>query len=121
MSKRTVSEIRAYCEAASEGPWTAEIGAPYSGSLVRDKDIDFSIAQHIEAEDAQFIANARTDLPRLLDAAVKLRAALSYRITRAGTPEQLREAEDVLMANTAWLVDSPEAVLSPDGEKEGEG
>jgi len=43
------------------------------------------------------------------DVAVKLRAALSYRIMRAGTPEQLREAEDVLMTNTAWLDELPEA------------
>jgi len=105
MSERTAREIRAYCEAASEGPWLAEIGVPYSGSLVRDKDNNFAIAQHMEAEDAQFLANARTDLLAVLDAAVKLREALL--LTRGSAYDMGRyvcgrKADDVL-GETEWL------------------
>jgi len=119
MSERTAREIRAYCEAASEGPWLAEIGVPYSG-LVRDKDNNFAIAQHMEAGDAQFLANARADLPRLLDAAVALwRARASdrrcmleqsnARFVASGEPSVSEEEmerlirDEPLLGRTAWL------------------
>jgi len=103
--QRTASEIRAYCEAASDGPWYAEMLTFQSWcGLVRDKDDDCSIVREGSETDVAFIANARTDLPRALEAAEKLRAALSYRIMWTGTPEQLRDAEDALLADTVWAL-----------------
>jgi len=55
------------------------------------------------------------DIPRLLDAAVKLRA-VAFDAWEWGWMGNARE----VLAETAWLADSPEPADSPDGENEEE-
>jgi len=62
--------------------------------------------------------NARTDLPRVLDAAVRLRKAV-FDAWEWGWMGNARE----LLAGTIWLIEpelSPEPALTPDGENEEE-
>lgn len=122
MSERTGSEIREYCEAASEGPWTASPGP--GGGIDAPKDVmnelyrtgNFEANQH-------FSANARTDLPRVLEAAVKLwrqrysdRTVIAHRRAcalvkgRNITDEDIHRLvmQDTLLTETAWLADTKE-------------
>jgi len=62
---------------------------------------------------------AATDIPRLLDAAVKLRSMCEFACELADDDVNWAVV-NTLLAETAFLADSPEAPLSPDGEnKEG--
>jgi len=106
MSKRTASEIRAYCEAASEGPWLTGPESEY-WPIVRKvggvlpgmgKYEDLLCSENAE-NDAMFCINARTDLLRVLDVAVKLRERLRIHGLSVGLDWDTRE----LMTKTAWL------------------
>ena len=82
MDKTERDAIRARCEAATPGPWTAIIGGSdfanvyIYGScympiadLRRDDDYKYSdVDMDKAADDAEFIAHARQDIPELLDA-----------------------------------------------------
>ena len=107
MSKRTASEIRAYCESVPD-------------PLVEDS-ITVWAAQ---AQYAKVGLNARTDVPRLLDVAAKLRKMLAEAYAAAWAHQDpgpwLRERRcPDLLADTAWLELSPEPALSPPGEMSG--
>jgi len=108
MSKRTASEIRAYCEAATEGPWIAESEPPCWKSLWGqvDSEYDELLTSSNVDNNAAFCINARTDLPAVLDAAVKLR----HLATLFGCLAQLIPNADAYLARieqdlaeTAWL------------------
>ena len=145
--QRTAREIRAYCEAVPEPPWCYllsdkgggwylglainEAGTMGAGDISYEDPDDMIMTDGLACNESahdntmpEFIANARTDMPRLLDAAVKLRRwtneYLIY-LRRVGYPISAREVERDF-AETAWLAE-PEPALSPDGEngEEGEG
>jgi len=105
MSKRTVSEIRAYCEAATKEPWwwdqtTECIATPagYTAALgERDQKSDVPLRDSVV--DGTFIANARTDLPRLLDAATALWERLRIHGLSVGLDWDTR----ALLTKTMWL------------------
>ena len=109
--QRSAAEIRAYCEELEE-------------NLIASKG-------KREAAIASYVSwgiNAREDMLRLLDAVVKLREArlqylFVYWYAEQGldyTEAETRVRQDKLLAETAWLADSPEAELSADGENEEE-
>ena len=123
MSKRrTASEIRAYCEAATEGEWLTGEGKLWPLVLEWDMDtaedssrymypnlFDVGFWGEIEAaSNAQFCVNARTDLPRALEVGVKLREALLDAIATADEKaydlgDQIQKRHETLLAATAWL------------------
>ena len=139
MNERNAAEIRAYCEAVPDEPWCYllsdkgggwevglainEAGTMGAGDISYEDPDDMimtdGLARNEWAHDntmPEFIANARTDMPRLLDAAVKLREAwLAW-------ADLENDEAGRLFHDTAWL-DEPESALSPDGEngEEGEG
>ena len=143
--QRNAAEIRAYCEAVPEPPWCYllsdkgggwylglainEAGTMGAGDVSYEDPDDMIMTDGLACNELahdntmpEFIANARADLPRVLAAAVRLRGALAYCIQFAKPacrPPQIAE----LLDETAWLADSPEPALSPDGEngEEGEG
>lgn len=88
MTQEQLNEIKARAEAATPGPWEVE-----KDSDVKDIDfgpildwpwriwgpdqaplIDFSGGCDVRSEDAEFIAHARTDIPRLLEEITSLQA-----------------------------------------------
>ena len=127
MSKqRTGGEIRAYCEAASEGPWVTGPEGAYWPIAKYEPDLegvcDYQDILSSEAgnadNNADFIVNARADMIPLLDAATGLREMVEDLLgyaTEAGRPGRDAAAR-IWLGETAWLELSPEAPLSPDGE-----
>ena len=79
MSERTAKEIKAYCEAASQGPWHKN---GFLGQRVYDDDSQcvliapartFVCSEVVVAEaNATFVVNAHEDLPALLKATWEL-------------------------------------------------
>ena len=124
MTRRTAAEIRAYCEAATEGPWQRDGGyADYvliMNTSPRPEDYEnyveiasIDLEEHganptpEQEANIAFLINARTDLPRLLADAVALREAadwvmhLAHGIAKNGGPptdKEWTEAQDALMA-----------------------
>lgn len=82
MTNAELQAIRERAEAAYPGPWLLESnwGVPSDDACeIRSLDDEFRIygeGGHTH-EDAVFIANARTDIPALLDEIAQLRAALA--------------------------------------------
>ena len=111
--RRTASEIRAYCEAATKGPWwwdqkTECVATPagYTAALSeREQKSDMPLRD--SDADGTFIAFARTDLPAVLDAAVKLREAYVTSLCSwlGLTVDELMQTrrEGSLIAETEWL------------------
>jgi len=96
--KRTTLKIRAYCEKATEAPWSEDL---------RRLLYEFGM----RSADTIFIINARTDLPDILELAVKLRTAL-YRAYMTGYTFGVEE----LLSNTKRLDDGSEARLKNNAE-----
>ncbi len=95
-------EIRERCDLASAGRWIARrenpdflvIGAPV---CYMDEDQDVVVGQPLDCgptndplDDAQFIAHARTDVPRLLTEIERLRKELAERDARDTCNNDLR-------------------------------
>ena len=80
-TKDDLAEIRARVDEATEGPWGApERDGPYA--TVTDADTCEALFVAIDAgnspeRDMEFIAHARTDVPRLLDAVEAVLAILN--------------------------------------------
>jgi len=100
--KRTAAQIRAYCEAATEAQYW---------------DYDWWI----------FGERVQADLPRLLDAAAKLREMVSDLCDEIddlmrywhNLESSCNKRGRKMIDETAWLEElSPEPALSPDGENE---
>jgi len=112
--KRTASEIRAYCEEYTQ-----------RGSEIYGRLDDDDLCEEWQNLMILFGCAARTDLPRLLDAAVKLREALwdsNVYLTTDGIGFKDPRVMG-LYVDTLWLAEppedaelSPEPALSPDGE-----
>ena len=68
--KPDLDAIRARCEAATPGPWSCkQYHSPHDGSLIQYqayKGETETIADITLTSDAEFVANARTDIPALL-------------------------------------------------------
>ena len=75
-----LNEIEARTNAATEGPWVTYTVTPHMGSEVltaprEGEDYgDYVVPEYIDMDDAEFIADARTDVP---DMAAALRAVLN--------------------------------------------
>lgn len=81
LSKSVILEIRKRCQAATPGPWKASIeGRDHdSGSdVIVTGGNDFEITG-ASAADYDFIANARQDIPILLDELESLKRLLAER------------------------------------------
>lgn len=86
LTSAEVAEVQARCDRASPGPWRSMIeGRDHtSGSSFimtgppseRGPDIELSGAT---ADDQEFIAHARQDVPRLLDELARLQSELNRR------------------------------------------
>ena len=130
MSDRTASEIRAYCEWFRD--WTrddvwddGEHAVIYFDIGLPDNDTLDTV--HATGENRKAIADALSsmlaDLPRALEAAVKLREMVQ---DMRGYPTECGRlgtdwAADRVLDDTKWLAElSPETPLSPDGENEEE-
>jgi hypothetical protein len=61
-----IAELRSLSDAATPGPWTAEI-YPYGEGYVRDIPRYGHEGENISSEDAAFIAESRNAIPELLD------------------------------------------------------
>jgi len=78
MTSLRLQEIRARAEAATPGPWTENpnwpgcIHGPNGENVASDGDFS---GVH-DANDSDFVANARTDIPDLLDEIDRLQALL---------------------------------------------
>lgn len=119
MTERTAAEIRVYCETATEGPWTknerwyGDIYSPVHGDLGR----------MYHANNHDFVVNARTDLPRALEAATTFWKAryVDRKMMLVQTAARLAESDDMefsedeirrlvledhLLSQFAWLEDT---------------
>ena len=80
LSKKEIEAIRKRAEAASEGPWWASDGLYVVNNLTGDSyewDADF-VAETERESDADFIAHARTDIPKLSAEIERMRAGIMY-------------------------------------------
>ena len=76
ISDERLVEIRARVESASPGPWKVDMGSFVMMPAEEPEDIyDFYTVAHAEMGpgDAEFIANARQDVPALVDEVITLR------------------------------------------------
>jgi len=70
-----LDELKAICDAATPGPWKKS--GKYFVRTVRPLfDDTHKLAETIEEQDTDFIATARTEMPKLIDRIQKLEAAL---------------------------------------------
>lgn len=114
-----LDEIEARAEKATEGPWVAECGSSNSPCIdfVLTENIDprlddrASIAETYtdEAENADFIASARTDVPRLVAEVRRLRAQVERLTVPLG--ESVARTLDKRLAETIRERDEVRAVL----------
>ncbi len=96
---RTLQEIRDYCNAAKEGPWYYNTRS----WCVLDSNDDVIFDRISGGEGSGiFCANAREDLPRVLEDAVRLRQAVLRFLQPYGEYSTLRQA---LLTDTAYLED----------------
>jgi len=108
--RRTAKEIKAYCEAAAKGPWRHN---DYYIHVVReDNRADILLKGVSQAKwgelraNLTFSANARTDLPTLLEDAVRLRRALRRYVNCETHPVGSFTRDNQLLDCTAYLEDS---------------
>jgi hypothetical protein len=84
MDKARLDAIRARCEAATPGPWNAiDKGNTVPSYAIRhfavgEKCVNVASGISTKTGDADFIANARTDVPDLLAEVEKLREQLEH-------------------------------------------
>ncbi len=105
--RRSASEIRAYCEAATAPPW--HIGHQRrDGVAVYSLEGKAPIASEIEANRA-FILNARTDLSRALDAATGLYKVALWLVAQEGRKLTEQEAFELgrYLNEHTWLAEGP--------------
>lgn len=90
--------IKARTEAASEGPWVTndyfgEVStAGYVVARVSYHDPGAFAGNERQDEDAEFIAHARTDVPRLVEEVERLRAELAGAVSRIEADLAARES-----------------------------
>ena len=66
-TRRWLDEVKARCEKATPGPWTADVVGNYARVPETEADGDEGVNDtFLTAENALFIANARSDIPRLV-------------------------------------------------------
>lgn len=70
-----LAEVRARMDAATPGPWTA-----HDDGLVWPERMGDPVSGSTEMADAEFIAHAREDLPRLLAVLDRVRALADRRV-----------------------------------------
>ncbi len=109
MSPDTLKAIRARCEAATAGPWTSTYG--YNGGGMATSFL--AIPAHnsggtveMLCEDADFITNARTDVPALLAEIDRLRGLAAKWRAEVGLS---RESVDYAILSCADDVDGGES------------
>lgn len=73
LNKEQLEEIRQRAEAATEGPW--KVGVANTVVLADADFVEVAYAP-LEYKDADFIANARQDIPALLDHIAKLQGKI---------------------------------------------
>ena len=78
LSEKEIEAIRKRADKATEGPWWASEGLYVVNNLTGDSyewDADF-VAETERESDAEFIAHAREDIPKLLAEIERLRSGL---------------------------------------------
>lgn len=96
----STEEIAARELAATEGPWLVELGAESAGRWKPTRvfteggvdpwgeaNDDYVLAENVTDEDAEFIAHARTDIPKLLSA---IRGIKNYCTAMDMKPAEIR-------------------------------
>jgi hypothetical protein len=73
MSEIDLAEVKARADAASPGPWYPETDPDASPGVWTDRGAELGFDTN-RAEDAEFIAHARTDVPALLARIAELEA-----------------------------------------------
>ena len=68
LSEQELAAIEARAEAATEGPWAARFDGQRQGIFVAHRSVILFDVGHVRptTPDADFIANARADVPRLI-------------------------------------------------------
>ena len=105
MTRRTVAEIREYCEKAGREPWHTEVDM-VAGSHVIDADRRWLVDGQRSEGVHDFMVNARTDLPLLLADAVELREALGLALMHAEGSLRNEEWCETVYDRTAYLEES---------------
>ena len=100
MKQSELNGIKARCEAATPGPWryyanTIPIGYAKGEDVRADCEPDDRICLDSRPVNAEFIAHAREDIPRLVAEVEKLRAALQKSVDAwSASPGRLIAAMD---------------------------
>lgn len=71
LTNAEIEAIRKRAQAATEGPW--QLADTYDGAWILDSDDDIISGTVSRIVDAEFIAHARTDIPKLLAEIERLR------------------------------------------------
>jgi hypothetical protein len=109
MKRKELEAIKARCDAATDGPWKIRrrfdwvVLDPYGDSVISGDDGP-SEAFHLDLADAEFIAHAREDVPRLVGEVERLRECLGWLYfncqikphSTAKLPESLVEIREML-------------------------
>lgn len=114
MTPERLAEIRAACEAATPGPWEADLspgsdpdeGYPNHGWVWPSKTYSDSSGDYMLWEDVQFCVLARSAIPELLAENARLRAEvgrLQRDLPAATEVARLQDAERALQAENARL------------------
>ncbi|MEC1648231.1 hypothetical protein [Bacillus halotolerans] len=118
LNKKQLEEIRKRAEAATGGKWVAEVNdglmdhrtyyRVFSDIETEYSEVTFLVHKLENEEDADFIANARQDIPALLDHIAELEAELKaarYAPLRSDGKEQLRSFIGSSSLDTVSLTD----------------
>ena len=100
MEKQQLDEIRSRCDAATPGPWVinAHMAGVGTGSGI-------CICSNIDKQNAKFIANARQDIPALLDEVERLTAERNSAIKRAEALERaLRDSRGKVLTQCDYCM-----------------
>lgn len=106
--QRTAGEIRAYCEAATKGPWRVHYGKGIPAVMARRVIISEICPFTGQGEaDGRFSANARADLPRALEAATGLYKVAMWLGAQGGRKLTEHEAFELssYLNSLAWLAE----------------
>lgn len=89
LTKAEIEAIRERAVKASEGPW--QLADTYDGPWVLDSDDDIITGTVSRIDDADFIANAREDIPKLLAEIERLDNIVAWNVSCVVCVNQLGE------------------------------
>lgn len=125
ITDKELRDWQALCDAARDGPWESEVGpddsfiGTYSGKCTHPYDGDLPIvdvrlfawgrkypSRETTVDDAEFVAQARTAMPRLIAEARRLQPLVEQRKIDRDLQVERAERAEGLLRKVEWTEDS---------------